>query len=111
MLNLLLIEKCVDQTATTNTIICIMAVIAPLVAGALTAVNCPAQNQNGVRNSVLILVLHSFLTGLLLYPKYDGLFFSAWQLLFWMPAGKISALLVGTRLTQKLRKRFWQIAR
>ncbi len=89
----------------------LLAFLAPFVAGGLTGVMCPSQTERGVRNAVGFLTLHSVVIGLLLLPRVEGLAFAAWQLLFWLPAGRITAGMSAACLRQARRQRFWQIAR
>jgi len=88
-----------------------LAFFSPLLAGCLTGMATPAQAERGVRNAMLLLLLHSFTTGLLLLPKVEGLAFAGWQLLFWLPGGRVSASLTAAWLRHMRRQRFWQIAR
>ena len=81
------------------------------VAGGLSGAMCPAQAERGVRNAMCLLALHAVATGLMLLPRVEGLAFAGWQLLFWLPAGRVSAAATGAYLRQARRQRFWQIAR
>lgn len=89
----------------------LMAFFAPFVAGCLTGAMSPAHAQRGTRNAFVILILHSLTAGLLLQPRMEGLAFAAWQLLFWLPAGRISASVTVICLRYVRRQRFWQAAR
>lgn len=88
-----------------------LAFLAPFVAGSLTGAMSPAQAEQGTRNALLLLILHSFVTSLLLLPRYEGMIFAVWQLLFWLPCGRVSAGLTATYLRNLQRQRFWRIAR
>jgi hypothetical protein len=113
MLILLLLEQVLGSPAHDAQLsgLALAAFLAPFVAGGLTGTMCSAQAERGVRNAVGILTLHSVVIGLLLLPRVEGLAFAAWQLLFWLPAGRITATVTATALRQARRKRFWQIAR
>ena len=113
MLILLLLEQVLCAAVQEDLLpgIGLLAFLAPFVAGGLTGAMCPAQAERGVRNAMCLLALHAVVTGLMLLPRVEGLAFAGWQLLFWLPAGRVSAAATGAYLRQARRQRFWQIAR
>ena len=113
MLTLLLLEQATLSPIRESLLpgIAALAFLAPFVAGSLTGAMVSAQAERGVRNAVLLLVVHSVITGLLLLPGVEGLVFAGWQALFWLPAGRISAAVTANCIRQVRRQHFWQIAR
>ena len=114
MLILLLMERAVLFTSGHEVLLLgigLLAFLTPLVAGSLTGAMSPANAERGVRNAVGLLILHAAVAGLLLLPRYEGLAFAGWQLLFWLPAGRVSAALTANWIRQARRQRFWQIVR
>ncbi len=113
MLTLLLLEQVVlppRQDALLPGVL-LLAFLAPFVVGSVVGRTLPAQTGRGVRNALLILVLHSFVTGLLLLPRQEGLLFALWQLLFWLPVGHGTASVTALWVRHVRRQRFWQAAR
>lgn len=113
MLLLLLLERVTYEPSQDALLsgIGLLALFAPFAAGALTGAMSPAQAERGVRNAAWLLTAHAFATGLLLMPRYEVLAFAAWVLLFWLPAGRVSATMTASYLRQARRQRFWQIVR
>ncbi len=89
----------------------LLAFLSPFAAGALAGLTTSAQIATGVRNAMLLLILHSFVTGLILLPKTEGVVFALWQWVFWLPAGRVTASLTAACMRHFRRQRFWQIAR
>jgi hypothetical protein len=113
MLILLLLEQVIYEPSRDALLpgIGLLAFFAPFVAGALAGAMYPTQAGRGVRNAVWLLTVHAFATGLLLLPRYEVLAFAGWVLLFWLPAGWVSARVSASYLRQARRQRFWRIAR
>ena len=113
MLILLLLERVMYDPSQDALLpgIGLLAFFAPFIAGALTGAMSPAQASRGVRNVVGLLTTHAIATGLLLLPRYQILAFAGWVLLFWLPAGRISATMATSSLRQARRQRFWRTAR
>ena len=88
-----------------------IAILSPAVSGCITGFMAPGQTDKGVRNAMVALVCHSFVTGLLILPHYAGLLFSMWQLLFWLPVGRITASISARSHRHFWRQRFWQLTR
>ena len=113
MVTLLLLEQVVlvPNHDTFVPLIGVLAFFSPFLAGVLVGFTTPAQAERGVCNAVLLLLLHCVAASLLLLPRLEGLAFAGWQLLFWLPAGRVSASLTSAWLRHVGRQRFWQIAR
>ena len=113
MLILLMLEQGLSSTARETLLpwMGLAAFLAPFVGGALTGAMCSGHVERGVRNAIGLLALHAAVVGLLLLPRYEGLAFAGWQLLFWMPAGCGSAVATASCLRQVRRQRFWQVTR
>ena len=88
-----------------------VAVLAPLAAGAFTALMCPAYSERGVRNAILLLIVHTLIAGILLPTRSECGMLAAWQLLFWLPAGRITAGTVAVLVRESKRHRFLELAR
>lgn len=89
----------------------LLAMVAPVVAGVLTGATTPLQAKTGVRNAMFALALHTFVLGLLLLPRYEGLVFAAWQVVFWLPVGVMTAAVTARIVRQFRRQQFWQVSR
>lgn len=113
MLTLLLLEQYLLSPTRDAILPCIgiLAFIAPFVAGGLVGAITPAQGERGVRNAVLVLAPHAFITGLFLQPRLEGIAFAGWLLLFWLPTGRVCAAVAAHCVWQVRRQRFWRTAR
>ncbi len=91
--NLLLLETSLLQPGASQWqpyVIC-LAVVSPLIAGILTGLGLHGRTAGGICRAVGTLAAVSGAVGLLLLPHSEGLQFAAFQLLFWLPAGALSA--------------------
>lgn len=68
-----------------------LAVVSPLIAGVLTGFGLHSRMRSGILRAVGTLAAASGVVGLLLLPHEEGLQFAAFQLLFWLPVGTLSA--------------------
>lgn len=68
-----------------------LAVLSPLLAGTMTGLGLNSRTPLGICRAVPLLALVSAAAGLLLRPSDTGLQFAAFQLVFWLPAGCLSA--------------------
>ena len=93
VLTLLGVEQCAlvpNQQALWPLVQC-LAVVAPLVAGVLTGLALHPKTAGGVCRAVAALALASGAAGLLILPHPEVLQFTLFQLVFWFPAGCLSA--------------------
>ena len=79
-----------------------LAVLAPLLAGVLTGLALHPKTVGGVFRAVLALTLASSAAGLLTLPRPEVWQFALFQLVFWLPAGCLSAA-VTAALRRQLR--------
>jgi hypothetical protein len=93
VLTLLLIEWSAFEPNPSSliTLIPSLAVLAPFVAGTMTGIGLAARTEISVCRAVVLLSLVSAAAGLILRPNNDGLTFAAFQFVFWLPAGCLSA--------------------
>ncbi len=77
------------------------AAVSPLVAGVLTGFGMDSRTTPGICRAVGVLSLASAAVGVTLRPHTEGLTFAAFQLLFWLPAGCLTA-----GVTASLRRQF-----
>lgn len=68
-----------------------LAVVSPVAAGALTGIELNSRTNVGICLAMVLLGLASAAVGLLLLPRQEGLIFSAFQFVFWLPVGCLSA--------------------
>jgi len=95
VLSLLGVEQCTlapNQAALWPLVQC-LAVIAPLIAGVLTGLGLHPRTAGGVCRALAALGLVSGAAGLLVLPHREVLQFALFQLVFWLPAGCLSAAL------------------
>ena len=113
MMTLLLIERHIFMASQDIFLpmISLLSFFAPLFAGVFVGATSPIQAERGVQNAMLILILHTAITGCLLQPRWEGLILAGWQWIFWLPAGRVSAGLTAAYLRQVRRQRFWQVVR
>jgi hypothetical protein len=88
-----------------------LAALSPLIAGCLTGLARPARIKAGTIFAILLCVVASTAVGLVMLPQTEGLIFALFQLLFWLPAGCLSALGTASLVRQHRRLRFWGVAR
>jgi hypothetical protein len=69
----------------------LLAVLAPFLAGTLTGVTAPWRAIRATSDALALLILVSLGSGLLMLPYTEGVYFALFQLLFWLPAGCVSA--------------------
>ena len=79
-----------------------LAVVAPLLAGVLTGFALHPKTAGGVCRAVAALALASSTAGLLVLPHQEVLQFALFQMVFWLPAGCLSAA-VAASLRRQLR--------
>ncbi len=79
--------------------------LAPLVAGWLTGVKAPIGAARSVATILAWLILLTFVVGTLMLPLTEGLLFAMLQLLWWIPAGTLTAH-VASALARRRRLRF-----
>lgn len=92
VLTLLWIEQSVFQPgSSTLPLAACLAVAAPFLAGVLTGLGLHAHPGLGIVRAVGTLAAASGVIGLLLLPHPEALQFALFQLLFWLPAGALSA--------------------
>ena len=111
MLNLLLLEQYVltlDGHFLLNWVI-LSIVLSPVIAGICTGWVQAAHLGRNILYTMLILAGISFVTGLLLLPKTDGIGFAALQLVLWLPAGIGSAHLTAYQVRFHRRHRFLRV--
>lgn len=93
VVDLLLLEISLLQPGTSQWqpyVVC-LAVVSPLIAGILTGLGLHGRTVGGICRAVGTLATASGAVGLLLLPHLEGLQFAAFQLLFWLPLGSLSA--------------------
>ena len=103
VLSLLGVEQCAlvpNQQALWPLVQC-LAVVAPLLAGVLTGLALHPKMAGGVCRAVAALALASGAAGALVLPHPEVLQFALFQLVFWLPAGCLSAA-----VTASLRRQF-----
>ena len=72
-------------------LISVLAALAPFVAGGLTGYTAPIRPIRAVCYALVLYILVSFAAGCLLLPEPEGLSFAWFKLVFWLPAGGVSA--------------------
>lgn len=104
VLNLLLLEGYAlgPSQASTLPLIQCLAVVSPVAAGALTGMGLASRTGVGICRALALLALASAAVGLLLLPRQEGLIFAAFQFVFWLPVGCLSATVAGS-LRRQLR--------
>jgi hypothetical protein len=88
-----------------------LAMLSPLIAGCVTGLSRPARLRSGTGCAILLCIAASTAVGLVMLPQTEGLLFALFQLLFWLPAGCLSALGTACLVRQHRRLRFWRSAR
>ncbi len=89
------------QESLTSLFYC-LAVLSPLVAGALTGLALNPSAGSGALRAVTLLGLASAATGVLVLPHWEILQFALFQFVFWLPAGCLSAV-VAAGLRRQMR--------
>lgn len=103
VLTLLGVEQCTlapRQEALWSLVQC-LAVVAPLIAGVLTGFALHPKTAGGVCRAMVALALASGAAGLLVLPHIEVSQFALFQMVFWLPAGCLSA-----GVTASLRRQF-----
>ena len=98
VLTLLGVEQCAlmpNQQALWPLVQC-LAVVAPLLAGVLVGFALHPKTAGGVCRAVAALALASGAAGLLVLPHPEVLQFALFQVVFWLPAGCLSAALTAS---------------
>jgi hypothetical protein len=105
VINLLAVEQYALMPHQENLLLLIqgLAVLSPLLAGVLTGFALHPKTAGGVCRAVLALSAASAAAGLLSWPAREGLGFTLFQGLFWLPIGCLSA-----SLTASLRRQ-WRL--
>ena len=88
----------------------LLATLAPVLAGALTGLGQPARMGRGLCWAVGALTLHALAAGALLLPQPDGFMFVLCLLLWWLPAGWLSATATAHLVRSHRRARFLKYA-
>ena len=88
----------------------LLAALAPVLAGALTGLGQPARMGRGLCWAVGALTLHALAAGALLLPQPDGFMFVLCLLLWWLPAGWLSATATAHLVRSHRRARFLKYA-
>jgi len=113
VLNWLLLEMCLllPGMAALKSWLMLLAVLSPMVAGALTGAKVPARAEQVVGGVQLVLTAHAFGAAWIVWLHPEGLTFAFFQLFFWLPCGCLSAWLAASMSMHLRRSRFWRIAR
>lgn len=88
----------------------LLAALAPLLAGMLTGLAPQPKMGRGLCWAVGALTLHSLAVGALLLPQTDGFGFAFCLLLWWLPAGWLSATATAHLVRSHRRQRFLKYA-
>lgn len=113
VLDLLLVEWSVlgpSQEGLLPLIQC-LAVLSPLLAGGLTGLGLDSRASVGICRAVSLLALVAATAGLLLRPHSEGLTFAAFQIVFWLPVGCLSATVAASLRRQFLLRGFRRTTR
>ncbi len=86
--------------------IVLLAALSPLIAGTLTGLGLPARMGRGLCWALGTLTLHALATSALLLPQSDGFSFALCLLLWWLPAGWLSATATAHLVRSHRRQRF-----
>ena len=86
--------------------IVLLAALSPLIAGTLTGLGLPTRMGRGLCWALGILSLHALATSALLLPQTDGFSFALCLLLWWLPAGWLSARVTAHLVRSHRRQRF-----
>ena len=107
VLSLLLLEASLLDPASAGLMVWVqcLAVLSPLAAGFLTGLSL-ARTTLGICRALGVLSLASAAIGLLLRPHTEGLLFAAFQLVFWLPAGCLTAAVTAAGCRQMRLHRF-----
>lgn len=88
----------------------LLAALAPLLAGALTGLAPQPKMGRGLCWAIGALTLHALAAGALLLPQPDGFMFVLCLLLWWLPAGWLSATAAAHLIRSHRRARFLKYA-
>ena len=84
----------------------LLALLSPLIAGALTGLGRPARLGRGLAGALGLLTVHALLAAALLLPSGDGFIFVLCLLLWWLPSGWLSATATAHLVRSHRRQRF-----
>ncbi|GAB4466250.1 MAG: hypothetical protein OHK0029_37430 [Armatimonadaceae bacterium] len=106
-LNLYLLQYFVTTPRTYDLYILLMslAIVSPILAGLIAGSLVPVRAVGGTGKALGVLLLHSLVAGLMLLPDLRGLYFTIFQLVFWVPAG-LFAVLGAESLAKHRRQRY-----
>ena len=113
VLNWWLLEHCALDASSTSDLtpwLWILAAVSPLIAGALTGLGQPARMGRGLCLALGALIFHALAAGALLLPQPDGFMFVLCLLLWWLPAGWLSATAAAHLVRSHRRARFLKYA-
>jgi hypothetical protein len=89
----------------------LLAVLAPFIAGGLTGLTVRIRAATAVARALQALTIMTVGAGLLILPQTEVLYFALFQLLFWLPAGCVSASLAANFALCWRRERFFRFGR
>ncbi len=112
VLCLLLMEQSVFQPLPAATsLIAVLAILSPFLAGVLTGLGLHARPGLGICRAVGTLAAASGVIGLLLLPHPEALQFALFQLAVWLPLGALSAVVTAALKRQHRLQHFSRIPR
>ena len=83
--------------------VALLGVLGPLVAGVLTGVCVPVRPARAVAAAMGIVLVHSALAALLMWPQWEGVTLLTAQTIGWLPVGMLCAV-VGASVARHLRR-------